>query len=592
MKSFDLDPRRRSVPSLSPPILIQPLESNWYFDVETKAEKTAGNLPKLDSTSSERSSSSSVQELQSIQDLCSATKRVSREDRARRAEGKLGHSFVTPLGKQLFDKLDKLDLLSTEQHRVSVIARTPSRAPATSTPSCSPQAPPVPPRSCQSVGQAGEAIHSEICSDISSINNEVFEAESVLKVPIPKSSSGSVNMGSNPVCHIVGPRTPEEEEVLVNEDALYSRMRQFSPAAVTPALIAAFDHKMEVFEKDSFDLTKSISRLLITKGDVLGVDRVSQWRAQRNNIERDVRDYTLRMFGQASQVRAALSPVQVHAHDLSADSNFISVQAELLALKKAEKADRLNETIRENEAKKNAATNKVEKMCKAIFDDFDYLDERIKKVDDWTKETDLSINRAMTSSLEWKRELEKVIKMKREVDSIVADNGLHEDAQILQAGILVNRLTEDVRYIIELIRTEDDSRELYTLDAAKTDSVKLPTFGGRDDEDFVKFKAEVEEAFVQNRVSKSTKLKKLREVLTGQAKKLVPESLVGDIEKAWDVLDKAFGNPRRLMNYKKEALFRLGKLPSRGGRKAQVAWYLEVESLVKDILSLVRNQAR
>ena len=252
MKSFDLDPRRRSVPFLPLPILIQPLESNWYFDVEAKAEKEAGNLPKLDSTSSERSSSSSVQELQSIQDLCSATKRVSREDRARRAEGKLGHSFVTPLGKQLFDKLDKLDLLSTEQHRVSVIARTPSRAPATSTPSCSPQAPPVPPRSCQSVGQAGEAIHSEICSDISSINNEVFEAESVLKVPIPKSSSVSVNMGSNPVCHIVGPRTPEEEEVLVNEDALYSRMRQFSPAAVTPALIAAFDHKMEVFEKDSF----------------------------------------------------------------------------------------------------------------------------------------------------------------------------------------------------------------------------------------------------------------------------------------------------------------------------------------------------
>ena len=88
MKSFDLDPRRRSVPSLSLPILTKPLESSWYFDVEAKAEKEAGNLPKLDSTSSERSSGSSVQELQSIQDLCSATKRVSREDRARRAKGR------------------------------------------------------------------------------------------------------------------------------------------------------------------------------------------------------------------------------------------------------------------------------------------------------------------------------------------------------------------------------------------------------------------------------------------------------------------------------------------------------------------------
>ena len=118
-------------------------------------------------------------------------------------------------------------------------------------------------------------------------------------------------MGSNPVRHIVGSLTPEEEEVLVNENVLYSGMRQFSSAAVTPALIAVFDHKMEDFKKDCLDLVKSISRLLVTKGDVLGVDRVSQWRAQLNTIERDVRDYTERMFGQASQVRAALSPVQV-----------------------------------------------------------------------------------------------------------------------------------------------------------------------------------------------------------------------------------------------------------------------------------------
>ena len=240
--------------------------------MESIIEKEAGNLPKLCDSQSERlsSSSSSVLELQAIQDLCSAHKRVSREDRESRAEGKSGHSFLDPLSRQLSDKLVKLDLLSNEQHRVSVIARTPSRQPATSTPSSSPVAPPVPPRSCQSVGQVEEQkTHSETCSDLSSINSEeVFESENVSKVPIPGSSVFTTIMGSNPVCHVVGSMIPEEEDIFTSEDALYYRMRWVGPAEVA-TMIDSFDQKMKDFEKDYFDLCKSVSRLLRTRAGTL-----------------------------------------------------------------------------------------------------------------------------------------------------------------------------------------------------------------------------------------------------------------------------------------------------------------------------------
>ena len=99
-------------------------------------------------------------------------------------------------------------------------------------------------------------------------------------------------------------------------------------------------------------------------------------------------------------------------------------------------------------------------------------------------------------------------------------------------------LKYDVEKAVEAIKAEDDKRELYTLDTAKVDTVKLPTFEGRDDEDFAKFKEQVKDAFVQNRTQKKDKLAKLREVLRGHAKALVPFSMTNSIDDAWDALDK------------------------------------------------------
>ena len=187
----------------------------------------------------------------------------------------------------------------------------------------------------------------------------------------------------------------------------------------------------------------------------------------------------------------------------------------------------------------------------------------------------------------WKDRLDTIVTLKRDLDNVAAKNLLHESTEIHQVAILISDLSGGAESVIESIKAEDNSRELYTLDTVKADLVQLPTFEGRVDEDFAKFKDEVEDAFIQNRVSKSNKFKKLREVLKGHAKKLVPESLTGSIDEAWEVLDKAFGNPQRLMNYRRDTLLKLGPLPKasvKDGDKAQVEWYLQVETLVKGII--------
>ena len=99
----------------------------------------------------------------------------------------------------------------------------------------------------------------------------------------------------------------------------------------------------------------------------------------------------------------------------------------------------------------------------------------------------------------------------------------------------------------------------------------------------------MEKAFDQNRVSRADQLYKLRESLRGQAKRMVPEDITEDIDKAWEALDKAYGDPNRLVNHRKKALVKLGPIPKKngkGGFQKRVDWYINLEVLLQSILEL------
>ena len=124
---------------------------------------------------------------------------------------------------------------------------------------------------------------------------------------------------------------------------------------------------------------------------------------------------------------------------------------------------------------------------------------------------------------------------------------------------------------------------------SKRDPVKLPTFSGNEGEDYLAFKEELLKGLVQNRVIRSDKLSKLRDCLKGDALKLVPESITADFDEAISTLDKAFGKSIRIVRYKKDQLLKLGFHPNmkaKGGTKAVVEWYINVESILQSLLDL------
>ena len=289
--------------------------------------------------------------------------------------------------------------------------------------------------------------------------------------------------------------------------------------------------------------------------------------------------------------------VEVQCDDISNQDLFQQEQIDLMKEYNVILKNTHQLRVSEDEEKKSAAIKRVKKKCKLIRSEVDDLSEVVNKVpyDSWKNEPDLSVSEAMNEIDNWQEHLEKIERFKEELDDLVFKNGLNEDDEIQNVAILVDRLSDDVKHSIRNIKAEDKYRELYSLATAPTEKVKFPTFEGRDDEDFAKFKLEVERAFVKNRITRSDKLDKLRDVLKGHAKMLISQPRICDIDEAWEVLSKSFGNPMRLMNYLKRALLELGSLPKsngRGGLKAQVKWYLEVESLVQNIINLGKKSRK
>ena len=102
-------------------------------------------------------------------------------------------------------------------------------------------------------------------------------------------------------------------------------------------------------------------------------------------------------------------------------------------------------------------------------------------------------------------------------------------------------------------------------------------FEGKNEECFVDFKVKLERAFELNQTAETAKATKIRELLRGNAKNLIPDSME-NIDNIYKVLDKAFGDPIRLLNYKKQSLSKIGAFPSyntKGGHKVIVDWYFK-----------------
>ena len=140
----------------------------------------------------------SPKELKEFLDQASAYKRI-RGDASSSGQ-ECGEALDSVLRRNLTRRLDSIVLVEENnsslsrqyQARESVITRTPTRLATTSTPSSSPIPPPIPPKRCQNLvppihtlPESRSCSLSRSCSDVSSIQGEVFTDAEVDDQPVP-----------------------------------------------------------------------------------------------------------------------------------------------------------------------------------------------------------------------------------------------------------------------------------------------------------------------------------------------------------------------------------------------------------------------
>ena len=238
--------------------------------------------------------------------------------------------------------------------------------------------------------------------------------------------------------------------------------------------------------------------------------------------------------------------------------------------------------------KRKKALSKMKTNAESIESDASKLQDKIYRVRDWKLEDDVAIGRGLKMAEKWDKDLEKIVQMMRELKTLQREHDVEEtEIEVDRLKKLVEELEEEVEEVKEKIAKEDNERELYSLDPVKVSKVNLPTFGGKDHEDFSKFKEDIEKGFKTNRITRDEQIIKLRECLKGCARKLVPDSNVTDIKEAWRILKQAFGNPIKIINQRKEALMKLGMKPnSVTNLDAEIAWYIDMTTFLREIIHL------
>ena len=122
------------------------------------------------------------------------------------------------------------------------------------------------------------------------------------------------------------------------------------------------------------------------------------------------------------------------------------------------------------------------------------LEEKLYEISDWSAQDDISVGKGMREAKEWKDEMDKVISKVRELKILKMEHQMLEtEVGFEYVERLAKDLESDLKETIESIKNEDTDRALYTLDTAKITHVNFPIFGGKDHEDFSKFKMDMED---------------------------------------------------------------------------------------------------
>ena len=362
----------------------------------------------------------------------------------------------------------------------------------------------------------------------------------------------------------------QAEEVVEDKISRFRyRMRMYPVSHLNIGNVGKHDAEIEKRELMLEDLLSSIENLIKRFASQLGQERIIELQSQIPALEQEFLSYKESFLSKVIELGKMSNPMSAvipSMNNLTLSDSFLLEQ--------------------------NAAKKKVKAKLEDIMEDLDKLSTKACKVSDWSKATDLAVERAMRENDKLKKEFDRINSVRREVKGLMAEFDLEEardGLSVQECDLKLVDVENEVEDTIKAVEEQNDARELYSLDEIRVDKVKLPIFSGKESEDYEKFKSDLLKGFAQNRVTQADKLDKLRECLSGEAKRLVPQSISSNVDDALKVLDQAYGDPIRLFTYRQEYFFKLGKQPKKtdkGGYNAQVQWFRDVEVVMESLLAL------
>ena len=380
----------------------------------------------------------------------------------------------------------------------------------------------------------------------------------------------------------------EEADILTNLDDLEHEIeylyRNF-PASGLDEISIAQDYEETLASLNN--LAKKFSKEVRTLSAHHGAEKATTWKEKLVKIESDLGLYR-------REVRRRLSDLRGSAH--AVDEAALLRSASLPSTASSGLDGSSHASIESRIARERKVTlAKAKSRLSTIKHDVSELNAEYSEHRDWSAAEDNEIESAMGKVDKWKEKLSKAKKATIELEGTVTGEDLTELTDELdRLKVLVDSATTELDLAVSSVKEADKEKGLYSDRKSKASPMQIPNFSGTLGEDFVEFQTKFEKAMIANKIPKADQLEKLREVLKGKAKAQVPMK-TDDLDRAWDLLKSAFGDPVTLLKFRKQALSKLGSYPehfTKSNPQKLVEWCLEIEHIIDDFIKLGDRETR
>ena len=335
------------------------------------------------------------------------------------------------------------------------------------------------------------------------------------------------------------------------------------------------------------DYVKKFSKDVRTLSSQFGADRALTWKEKLSKNEADLGLYR-------REVRRRILDLRGSSGRTEAPGGSITPSASL-PLSTTGSTDTSESSDLRTTRERKVSLAKAKSNLETIKHDVSELNKEYSEHRDWSEADDSEVEQAMGKVEKWKEKLSKAKKSTIELEGKISGEELDElSDELSRLKVLVNSASTELDLAVTSIKDADKEKGLYSDRKAKSTPLQIPHFSGSLGEDFVEFQTKFDKAMIANKVPKSDQLDKLREVLRGKAKAQVPEK-TDSLDRAWELLKSAFGDPITLLKYRKQALAKLGPYPessTKGNPQKVVEWCLEVERIIDDLIKLGDRDAR